>query len=149
MHPMTRSRSRSRRGFTLVELLAVVVILGLLTTTLVVAVRGTFGKAKSELAKTRIGVIVNAIETYALEQGRLPTMDEGLEILAEKPVGRSDGYIKRSQLRDPWGNVFLYRVPGRYGEYEVYTYGRDGLEGGDGEDMDVSSEDEEAEAQGF
>lgn len=146
---MTRSNRRTRRGFTLVELLAVVVILGLLTTTLVVAVRGSFGEAKSKIAKTRIGIIVQAIETYALEQGRLPTMDEGLEILAEKPVGRSDGYIKRGQLKDPWGNTFLYRVPGRFGEYEVYTYGRDGLEGGDGEDKDVSSEDEEAEAQGF
>jgi len=128
-----------RRGLTLVEVLAVVIILGLIATTLTLSFRGQVGRAKHELAKTGISVIVNAVETYALEQGSLPTMDEGLDPLMTTPAGRSEPYLKRDQLRDPWGNQYIYVTPGENTSYEVISYGADGALGGEGEAADVSS----------
>ncbi len=128
-----------RRGLTLVEVLAVVIILGLIATTLTLSFRGQVGRAKRELAKTGIAVVVNAVETYALEQGRLPTMDEGLSVLMETPAGRAEPYLKNDQLRDPWANSFVYVTPGEDAAYEVISYGADGALGGEGEAADISS----------
>ncbi len=130
-----------RRGMTLVEILAVVVILGLIAGTLLIGFSGTFGKAKHELAKTGIGVIANKIETYRIERSSWPSNDLGL-------VGLSDGhalptdsfYLGPDKLLDPWSNQYLYLTPGPDGHpYEVMTYGADGQPGGEGEDADISS----------
>ncbi|MCK4873340.1 MAG: type II secretion system major pseudopilin GspG [Phycisphaerales bacterium] len=130
-----------RGGFTLVELLAVVVILSLLITTVLFTMRSTVGEAKSKIAQTRIGVICNAIEMFAISNGHLPTAEEGLDILTQAPMGQSQGYLKQAQLLDPWDNRFLYQIPGQLSEYEVYSYGADAQPGGEGENSDVSSED--------
>lgn len=131
------------RGMTLVEVLAVVVILGLLATTLTLSFRGQVGRAKRELAKTGIGVVVNALETYALETGALPTMEEGLTALTRTPPGRGEPYLKADKLRDPWGNLFLYITPGPNSAYQVMSYGADGQLGGEpgSEAEDVTSDD--------
>lgn len=130
------------RGLTLVEVLAVVVILGLLATVLTTSFGGQVARAKIELARTGIGQVVNAVELYALEQGSFPTMDQGLAILAEPVPGRGDPYLKPDQLKDPWGNHFAYVTPGPVSAYQVISYGADGQSGGEpgSHDADITSD---------
>jgi general secretion pathway protein G len=130
-------------AMTLVEVLAVVVILGLLATTLTLSFRGQIGRAKRELARTGIGVIVGAIETYAIEQGELPPMEAGLEALTEPPPGRGEAYLRPDKLVDPWGNRYVYVTPGPNTEYQVLSYGADGKLGGapGSDDADITSDD--------
>lgn len=128
---------------TLVEVLAVVVILGLLAATLVVGFSGTFGKAKRELAKSGIGVIVGKIEVYRIEHSAWPSNDLGLAALSHEHAAPSVSYyLSRDQLVDPWGNDYLYVAPGPDGHpYEVISYGADGQPGGahGAETADISS----------
>lgn len=139
---MTRSAAHTRRGLTLIEIMAVVVILALLTATLTYSVRGQMSSAKRELAKSGIGVIVNAIETYSLETGRLPTIEEGLQVLTIAPEGRAgEPFLKPDKLRDPWGGAYVYITPGPSSAYQVVTYGADGAPGGSGADSDITSDD--------
>ena len=132
-----------RRAMTLVEVLAVVVILGLIATTLTVSFRGQVGRAKTELARTGVGVVVGAIETYALETGSIPTMDEGLNALTKSPEGRGEPYIRPDKLVDPWGNPYVYVAPGPTSAYQVISYGADGALGGAAgtEAADITSDD--------
>ncbi|MBL0922080.1 MAG: type II secretion system protein GspG [Phycisphaerales bacterium] len=120
-----------------------VIILGLLAATLTISFRGQVGRAKHELARTGIGVVVAAVETYALEQGRIPTMDEGLELLTRPPPGRVEPYLRADKLRDPWGRPYQYVAPGPIGAYQVLSLGADGAPGGapGSEDADVTSDD--------
>ena len=135
--------NQHQRAMTLVEILAVVVILGLLAGTLVVGFSGSFGKAKHELAKSGIGGIVSKLEIYRMEHGRWPTMDEGLTVLSEGyAVPTAAYYLSPDQLIDPWGAPYLFTVPGPGGHpYEVISYGADGQPGGDAgsEAADISS----------
>lgn len=135
-------RRSASRGMTLIEVLAVVVILGLLAATLTVSFRGQIGRAKRELAKTGIGVVVTAIENFALEAGRVPTMEEGLTALTAVPPGRGEPYLKSDKLHDPWGRPYQYLVPGTASAYEVRSLGADGRAGGSpgSDDEDISSE---------
>jgi len=132
---------------TLVEVLAVVVILGLIAATLTLSFRGQVGKAKRELAKTGIGVLVSAVESYAIETGRVPSMEEGLEVLTRAAPGRSEPYLKADKLIDPWGNPYVYAAPSPSpggGAYAVISYGADGAPGnatGDAEAEDITSDD--------
>ena len=130
-------------GLTLVEVLAVVVILGLIATTLTLSFRGQVGRAKRELAKTGIGVIVNAIETYALETGKLPTMEQGLGVLTTPLAGHSDPLLRADKLIDPWDSPYVYVTPGPSGSYQVISYGADGRLGGETgtEEEDITSDD--------
>lgn len=151
-----RMKTHARRGraMTLVEVLAVVVILGLIAATLTLSFRGQVGRAKRELAKTGVGVIVSAIESYAIETGRVPTMEEGLEVLTRPAPGRSEPYLKPDKLIDPWGNPYVYVTPSPGGAgYAVLSYGADGqpgpapgtgtsaADGAAGEAADISSDD--------
>jgi general secretion pathway protein G len=131
------------RGLTLVEILAVVVILGFLAATLAVGFSGSFGKAKHELAKTGIGQIVDKVETYRMEKGAWPTNDLGLRMLSDGYATPSDPfYLEPGKLLDPWKRPYYYVTPGpNQWPYEVLTYGADGAPGGSGEDQDVSSVD--------
>jgi len=141
--------SSARRGMTLVEILAVVVILGLLASILVVGFSGSFGKAKHELAKTGIGQIAQRLELYRLETGKWPTTDVGLKVLSEGHAKPSDSYfVEADKLLDPWGKPYWFLAPGP-GElpYEIVSYGADAAPGGSGEDADVSSADLRGEAQ--
>lgn len=133
----TRTLHRSA-GMTLIEVLAVVVILGLLAATLTVGLSGRIGKARHEIARTQIAQIAGAVETFRLDRRRLPSPSEGLGALttpADAPY-----FLEAGKLLDPWGKAYLYLVPGPDGQpFEVVTYGADGQPGGDGENSDLSS----------
>jgi general secretion pathway protein G len=128
---------------TLVEILAVVVILGILAATLAVSFSGSFGKAKHELAKTGIGQLVDKLEAYHVEKNSWPTNDLGLKVLSTGYATPSDSYfVETSKLLDPWNRPYFFVSPGPdLRPYEVLTYGADGQPGGSGEDADVSSAD--------
>jgi len=132
---------RAGRGMTLVEILAVVVILGLIATTLLVGFSGTFGKAKHELARSAIGLLVGKVETYRIDQGEWPSNELGLDILSSPHTPPTSAYfVTEDQLLDPWGRKYLYLVPGPQGyPFEILCYGADGEPGGDGENADLSS----------
>jgi general secretion pathway protein G len=118
---------RIRRGFSLIEIMVVVVIIGLLAGAVALKVTGYMDTAKHNRARSDIATIVDAIETYKLTYGRYPTNEEGLEPLPLK------------NWTDPWGNRYEYASPGLEEPFEVFTLGADGREGGDGEDADVFS----------
>ena len=137
-------RPHDERGFTLVELMVVIVIIGLLATIVVINVLPSGDKAKMVRAKADISTIEGALETYRLQLDRYPTTAQGLQALKTPPQGvdasryQPGGYIKKLQ-DDPWGRPYLYASPGQHGEADVWTYGRDGKEGGEGPDADIGS----------
>jgi len=132
---------RIRRAMTLVEILAVVVILGLLAVTLTVGIAGKMGKAKSEIARTQIGQIVAQVQTYQLDKRALPTAAQGLATLTSPAADPAASYfLEPGKIIDPWGNAYLYVIPGPAGHpFEVISYGADGQPGGKGDAMDISS----------
>ncbi|MCH8166195.1 MAG: type II secretion system major pseudopilin GspG [Planctomycetes bacterium] len=132
---------KRQSGMTLVEILAVVVILGLIAGTLLVGFSGSFAKAKHELAKSGIGIIVSQLETYRLEHSAWPSNDQGLAVLTDGLATPSASYyLNPGQLLDPWMRTYLYVTPGPSGHpYEVLCYGADGQPGGEGESADISS----------
>ena len=142
---MTSSVQQRRRpvarGMTLVEVLAVVVLLGLLASVLAVGVRGAFGKGKQELAKTGIGILIGKVEMYRLETSSWPSLEEGLAVLSDGQAEPSEAYyLAPDALRDPWNNPYHYVTPGPNGHpFEILSYGADGQPGGEGEDADERS----------
>lgn len=126
---------------TLVEILAVVVILGLITATLTVGFSGTFGKAKRELAKTGMGLLSGKVETYRIEKSAWPDNAVGLAVLSDGHASpQASYYVSPDQLLDPWGRPFVFICPGPDGHpYEILTYGADGQPGGERENADLSS----------
>ena len=136
-----KRRTDPWRAMTLVEVLAVVVILGLIAGTLLVGFSGSFGKAKHELAKSGIGVVVSQLEKYRLEHGAWPSNDQGLSMLTDgQAQPTASYYLNPGQLADPWNRIYLYVTPGPDGHpYEVLCYGSDGQPGGEGEDADITS----------
>ena len=137
-------KSRYHRvAMTLVEILAVVVILGLVAATLLVGFSASFGKAKHELAKSGIGVISSQLEKYRLEHGVWPSNDKGLSTLTNGQAKPTDSYyVNPGQLLDPWNRQYIYITPGPDDHpYEVLSYGADGQQGGENENADVSSTD--------
>lgn len=131
----------SRSAMTLVEVLAVVVILGMLAATLAVGFSGAFGRGKTELARTGIGIIVGRLQIYKMEHDAWPDNANGLAVLSDGHATPSDAYyLGPDNLRDPWGNLYLFVVPGPDGHpFEILSYGADGQPGGNGEDSDISS----------
>jgi len=140
---MERKRFRdSERGFTLMELLIVMVILGLLAALVGPKLFGKVGKAKVKTAKAQIALLETALDEFRLDVGRYPTTEEGLKALIESPGAKGwDGpYLKKRKVpEDPWGNPYHYKCPGDHGEYDLYSLGRDGKPGGTGEDADITS----------
>ncbi|NND02017.1 MAG: type II secretion system major pseudopilin GspG [Acidimicrobiia bacterium] len=134
---------RLDRSMTLVEVLAVVVILGLLAGTLLIGFSGTFGRAKHEIAKSGMGVVITKLELYRLTHDSWPSTDVGLAALTDGHAKPNDAYyLNQGRLNDPWGRRFLFVTPGPDGHpYEVISYGADGQPGGDGENADLSSVD--------
>jgi general secretion pathway protein G len=137
------SRPRPSPGFTLLEILVVLVILGMLASLVGPQVFKQLGGSKTKAAQLQIQELSAALDLYRLEVGRYPTTQQGLDALITQPrnVNQWNGpYLKKSVIRkDPWGNDYQYRYPGQHGEYDLWSHGADGREGGDGEDRDVLS----------
>jgi general secretion pathway protein G len=128
-----------RIGFSLVELIVVMVILGMLAGLVAVRTRGYLISSKQNAAKAEIANMVKAIETFYADQGRYPTTDEGIEILVQGTATWPDGFLNKVPL-DPWKKPYEYVSPGSSEPYEVICLGADGREGGEGENRDFSSE---------
>ena|SRR5690554_5978294 len=132
-----------QRGFTLIELLVVLVILGLLMSVVGPRVMKYVGGAKSDTAKMQIEELSSALDMYHLEVGRYPSQNEGLRALIEQPPGATrwkGPYLRKSSIpQDPWGNDYVYRMPGQHGPFDLISLGADGQPGGEGEDADIGS----------
>jgi general secretion pathway protein G len=129
-------------GFTLMELLVVLAILGLLMSLVGPRVLNQLGGAKTKTAAIQIKDLEQALEMYKLDVGRFPSTDQGLDALVEKPagvVGWNGPYLKSKVPLDPWNGQYQYKYPGERGELDIYTYGQDGSPGGEGEDADVGN----------
>ncbi len=139
----TAGRRRRADGFTLVELLVVLVIIGLLASLAAPRVIKYLGGAKTSTATVQIERLSGVLDLYRLEIGRYPSESDGLLALLQAPAdaaGWNGPYIKKaSALDDPWGKPYIYRRPGQNGEYDIFSLGADGQEGGEGEDKDITS----------
>ena len=138
---------RGEAGFTLVELMVVIVIIGLLATIVAINVLPATGTARVEKAKADISTLEQALDQYRLDNINYPTAAEGLQALMVPPPTlaqpqryRQGGYIKKLP-EDPWGHAYQYRVPGTNGAFDIVSLGADGQPGGDGENADISSAD--------
>jgi general secretion pathway protein G len=133
--------SRRDEGFSLIELMVVIVIIGLLTTVVVINVLPSQDRAMIEKARTDVTLLDQAVEMYRMDTLKYPTLEEGIEVLVNAPKGakfRSEGYIK-SLPKDPWGNDYQYLVPGEHGPYDIYSFGADGRLGGEGMNADIGN----------
>lgn len=137
--------NHKQAGFTLIEVMIVVVILGILAAAIVPNLTGRAGEARTIKAKSDIRTLAGALNNYKLDNFRFPSTEQGLEALVSKPSGepepknwRKGGYISNLP-NDPWGNPYQYLSPGENGAFDIWTYGADGIEGGEDEDKDVSS----------
>jgi general secretion pathway protein G len=135
------------KGFTLVELLVVIVIIGLLATIVAINVIPAGNQARVEKAKADIATLEQALEQYRLDNLTYPASTDGLAALLTPPAGlaqperyRQGGYIKKLP-NDPWGHPYHYDVPGKKGAFDIYSLGADGQPGGEGENADIHSSD--------
>lgn len=131
-------RYKNQRGFTLIEIMVVVVIMGLLATLVTVNLLDNADKAKIVKAKADIKALENALELYKLDLGRYPTTQEGIKSLTEKGEGH-EAYIKGSVPKDPWGKEYVYLSPGSHGDFDIVSYGADGEPGGNGKNEDITN----------
>jgi general secretion pathway protein G len=141
-------RSRRRAGFTLIELLVVIAIIATLATVVAPAVFRNVGEAKTSAAKSQIDILALALNSYRLDNDEYPTSAQGLEALRTAPSASSSGptnwkgpYLARIVPADPWGRPYVYVSPGRENptSFDLYTLGRDGRQGGSGDDADITS----------
>jgi general secretion pathway protein G len=139
------SRRRAAHGFTLIEIMVVVVIMGVLAALVVPRLMGRTDDARMLAAKQDIATLMQALKLYRLDNQRYPTTEQGLQALVARPSAapipqnwKSGGYLDRLN-RDPWGNAYQYLSPGTRGEIDVFSYGADGKPGGAGIDADIGS----------
>ncbi len=133
---------KNQAGFTLVELIVVVIIIGLLAGLVVPQFIKQEEKATAKAAKAQIELFGTALDTFRLDVGRYPTSQEGMAALMQKPGGvdRWDGpYLRKDLPPDPWGKPYVYKSPGDHGVYDIISYGADGAPGGDGNNRDITS----------
>ena len=136
--------SRTHRGFTLLELLVVIVIIGLLAAYVGPKYFTQIGKSERAAAKSQIEAFSRALATYRLDVGTFPSTADGLAALTARPAnaGKWNGpYLEKSVPLDPWGKPYLYRAPGEHGkDFDLISYGKDGLPGGSGDDADITND---------
>ena len=145
MNTQTPTHASREAGFTLVELMVVIVIIGLLATVVMINVLPSQDRAMIEKARADIATLEQAVDTYRLEMLSFPRASDGLQALVSQPARlerperyRAGGYIRRLPL-DPWGNPYHYVYPGRRSMYDLYSLGADGREGGEGNDADIGN----------
>lgn len=129
-------------GFTLLELLVVMVIIGLLAGYVAPRFFAQVGKSEVKVAMAQLDALEKALDQYRLDVGKYPTTEQGLGALNEKPAGEAKWagpYLKKAVPPDPWGRPYVYKKPGEHGEYDLLSYGKDGQPGGSGEDADITS----------
>jgi len=140
---MRKMKRRKRKAFTIIELVAVAMIISLLAVFVVPRAFKGLGKAKHDIARGKMGILEGALARFQYDCGRFPTDAEGLDALLAAPAGLEDKwagpYCRRSDLLDPWGNEFIYIANGviNPGGFDLISYGADGTEGGEGENEDI------------
>ena len=138
---------RNQRGFTLIELMVVVLILGILAAIITPRIIGRTDDARVTEAKVQIRNLETALKLYKLDTGTYPTTEQGFDALIEKPATgvipkkwREGGYLEVKKIpSDPWGNPYIYISPGLHGDYDIVSYGADGVRGGEGFDKDIEN----------
>ncbi len=138
---LTKKERRSG-GFTLIELMIVLFILGLLAALVAPRLMSRVGKAKQKTAQTQIQLMATALDLFHLDVGRYPTTEEGLKALREKPDNLPSWggpYLDKALPKDPWGQQYLYKCPGDHGPYDISSLGADAAAGGDGENQDTTN----------
>ncbi len=141
----------SEKGFSLIELMVVIVILGILAVAIVPRIMDRPDQAKQVQAKIGIESISTALKLYKLDNGSYPTTEQGIGALIEKPETgnvprnwRSGGYLEKGKVpKDPWGNPYIYLSPGVHGDFDIVSYGADGVAGGEDKFKDINSWDAE------
>lgn len=137
---------RTRSGFTLIEIMAVVLIIGLLGTLVGLAIAPQIDKARVSTARSQIRMLDAALETYRMDNARFPASEHGLDALINPPPDARNyqpgGYLAKRQIPlDPWGNPYQYEAPGQHNDtsYDLWSLGADGAPGGDGVDADIGN----------
>lgn len=138
---------RDSSGFTLIELMVVIVILSILAVYMMPRIMGRPEQARRIKAKTDISALETALRLYKLDNGKYPTTEQGLEALVQEPDSgpqpmnwREGGYVEKGRIaKDPWGNEYVYISPGNHDDYDIISYGADGEPGGEGDDADIKS----------
>jgi general secretion pathway protein G len=139
---MKKRVRKEERGFTFFEILVVITIIGLLAALVGPRLWGKISGAKQSAAKAQIELFGTALDAFRLDIGRYPTTEEGMKALREKPSGADNWqgpYLPKEIPLDPWKKSYVYRSPGEHGDYDIISYGADGVEGGEGESEDVVS----------
>jgi general secretion pathway protein G len=141
MYVIWPKRSRAR-GFTLLELLVVVAIIGLLSAYVGPRVLSHLGRSETAVAKAQVDAFAKALDTYRLDTGRYPTTEQGLNALVSAPPNESrwrGPYLGKAVPNDPWGRPYVYRLPGTGRDFDLLSLGKDGSPGGSAEDADISN----------
>ena len=147
INPMLQKLRYDNRGFTLIELMVVIIILGILAMWVAPKIMSRPGEARQIKARLDIQNLETALKLYKLDNGIYPTNEQGLQALVQKPETgtvprrwKSGGYLEKGKVpKDPWGNDFIYLSPGLKGDFDIISYGLDGMPGGEGEQKDVNN----------